>query len=139
MRMLYWLPRVSRGLVSTLGSVRGTPAGLGDHVLGLSDLLSPQAQVMKEMARLLGAHSGEPLHQAAALSSVCCPSLPAGRIMVVSIAGVATGWIRVSPLQQTGMPGCGLGLRPHHIDEQKERSPPSSDRNGTLTLVIASW
>lgn len=64
--------------------------------------------------------------------------------MVVSIAGVATGWIRVSPLQQTGMPGCGLGLRPHHIDEQKERSPPSSssssssDRNGTLTLVTAS-
>lgn len=58
--------------------------------------------------------------------------------MVVSIAGVAAGWIRVSPLQQTGMPGCGLGLKPHHIDEQKERSLPSSDRKGTLTLVTAS-
>ncbi|KAM7325879.1 hypothetical protein ACRRTK_014357 [Alexandromys fortis] len=32
------------------------------------------------------------------------------------------------------MPGCGLGLKPHHIDEQKERSLPSSDRKGTLTL-----
>lgn len=58
--------------------------------------------------------------------------------MVVSIAGVAAGWIHVSPLQQMGMPGCGLGLRPHHIDEQKEHFPPSSDRNGTLTLVTAS-
>lgn len=58
MRMLYWLPLVSQGPVSTMGPVGGTPAGLGDCVLGLRDLLSPQAQVMKEMARLRGAHSG---------------------------------------------------------------------------------
>lgn len=65
--------------------------------------------------------------------------------MVVSIAGVATGWIRVPPLQQTGTPGCGLGLRPHHIDEQKERSPPSSDRKWhidtchSFVVTIPPW
>lgn len=93
---------------------------------------------MKGMARRLGAHSSGATEPGRCL--VVCP-LPVPPCRPRRGGVYCRGGRRLDPRVPSaadGAPGCGLGLRPHHIDEQKERFPPSSDRNGTLTLVTAS-